>query len=124
MDAGSFINQGDRIRDTSLHRLFKTHGRFFLDDENDYHVIQQNDKRLSIEKLVSFTDVLLQYGANPNLRNEEGETPYSLANTMQNKEVLELINMACGKDLHACLFKKKDISYAKALFFWSVCPIK
>ena len=57
----------------------------------------QTDVKLSLEKLVSFTDVLLQYGANPYQRNDEGETGYSLATTMQNKEILELIEMAAGK---------------------------
>ena len=68
-----------------------------LDDENDYRVRTQTDVKLSLEKLVSFTDVLLQYGANPYQRNDEGETGYSLASTMQNKEILELIEMAAGK---------------------------
>ena len=97
LDAGSRVNHKDRINDTPLHHLFKAHGRFFLDDENDYRVRTQTDVKLSLEKLVSFTDVLLQYGANPYQRNDEGETGYSLASTMQNKEILELIEMAASK---------------------------
>ena len=59
--------------------------------------IPNNDKKLSLDQLVSFTDVLLQYGANPNLANDEDETAFSLANTMQEKDVVDLFYTAMGK---------------------------
>jgi len=51
-----------------------------------------------MDQLVSFTDVLLQYGANPNLTNDEDETAFMLANTMQDSDVVDLISTAMGEN--------------------------
>ena len=89
LDAGSLVNHTDCVQKTSLCHLLKQHGTSIFSEEN-------NDKKLSLDKLASFTDVLLQYGANPNSKNDDEETPYSLANSMQDKEVLDVINTALG----------------------------
>lgn len=86
MDAGSHVNKGDRCGETALH-----------------HLIRHNQERLEPEQLASFADVLLQYGANPNLRGMEDETPIMLANLMMDKDVTDVIFTAMGKLLELCM---------------------
>lgn len=89
LDAGCFVNQTDHNKNTPLHHLLKHQGKFFLDDTEP--------GKLNIEQIAEFTDVLLQYGANPYLANEEEETPFFIANSMQENDVLDVINTAQGR---------------------------
>lgn len=79
LDAGSPVNRPDRAGDTALH-----------------HLLRHNQERLEPEMLAAFTDVLLQYGANPNLDGMEGDTAHVLASAMVEKDVLDVIFQAMG----------------------------
>ena len=79
LDAGSPVNRPDRAGDTALH-----------------HLLRNNQERLEPEKLAAFTDVLLQYGANPNLEGMEDDTAHVLASAMVEKDVSDVLFTAMG----------------------------
>ena len=80
LDANSHPNRADRVDDTALH-----------------HLLLHNQERLSSEKLAAFTDVLLQYGANPFLEDADELNSFAIANQMMEKDVLDVIYNALGR---------------------------
>ena len=82
LDAGSFVNRPDRCGETALH-----------------HLLRHNQERLTMAQLAAFTDILLQYGANPNQPGADDETPMMVANSMIEKDVLDVIYASMGESL-------------------------
>lgn len=83
LDAGCDINQGD-----------------FHDDTPFLHFLRHCNETLFhafTEDLLTFCDILLQYGADPNRKGSENQTAFTLATLTMNQDLLAMLREALGK---------------------------